>query len=800
MRYAVRSLAKDPRFTIPAILALGVSIGANLSVFAVVDSVLLAPLPARHPHELTAIHSIRPDGSQYPFNLANYFDLRDSNRVMQDVAAYAGFNANLTGEANPERLLGIRVTANYFELLGVRAALGRAIAPSDDLPGMPKVVTLTWGLWERRYGGTSDILGRAIRLNGDPYIVIGVLPRGFSFRSANAEFAVPLAPESDPFRHQRVSTAFLRVIGRLKPGVLIAQARSDLDAVAAQLRREHPKPNASIATITALPLLDDMTAASGPLLFTLLAAVGFVLLIACANISSLWIARASARRKEMAIRAALGAGRWRLSRQTFAEALLLAGSGAALGTVLAVWGVPLLVSLTPAELPRAAQAHIGPSAIAAAAGAALLCALLLGGLPALQLSSAGLHERGATAGRSRTLLRSTLVVVEVALSLLLLVAAGLAMRSFYRLTAIDPGFRTDGLATFRLALPASRYRMPGDVWQFRDQLHGRLAAIPGVTAVGAASILPLSGPIASADFTIAGDPPVTVQEKPGAQYRMIDPGYFRAMQIPLLRGRDFTDRDTAGAPAVAIVSDAAAKLYWKGRDPVGSRIRLEDSPNGPREVEVVGVAGAVRELALEKPAVPCVFVAIPQVPPHLTRFLTNNFFWAVRTSPGASVAQAVRREIQAVDTDVAAAEGSMERYVDQALAARRFTLRIFTAFAIAALLLAGGGLFALVSYATAQRTREIGIRVALGARSHDVSGMVLRQGVALAAIGVSVGSVAAWSLARYAAPLLFEVNAGDGATLAASAALMVAIAAVASWAPARKAARIDPVEALRESQ
>ena len=438
MRYAIRTLARDPRFTIPAILALAFAIGANVSVFTVVQRVLLEPLPFPRPQELVSIYSIRPDGAQYPFNIANFSDLQDCNRVMQDMAAYASWNANLTGEGSPERILGVRVTGNFFELLGVNAAVGRALTPDDDFPGQPKTVVLTWTLWQRRYGGAAEMVGRTIRLNGEPHFVVGVLPASFVFRNASAEFAVPLVADADPARESRTATAFLRVIGRLERGITVERARANLDAIAAQLRREHPQANEAIVGIEAVPLLEDMTTASGPMLWTLTAAVGFVLLIACANISSLWIARSAGRRKEIAIRAALGETRARLARQSLVEAVLLAACGGGVGALLAVWGVPLLLSLSPAELPRARGAHIDATALAAACGLSLLCGLLLGVLPAFALRPGGLNERGGAGGRSRV--RAALVVTQVALSLMPLTGAALAARSFQRVAALDPGF------------------------------------------------------------------------------------------------------------------------------------------------------------------------------------------------------------------------------------------------------------------------------------------------------------------------------------------------------------------------
>jgi putative ABC transport system permease protein len=444
--------------------------------------------------------------------------------------------------------------------------------------------------------------------------------------------------------------------------------------------------------------------------------------------------------------------------------------------------------------------RLDSTVLACALGAALVCGLLLGLFPALQVSHRNLSDslrgdgRASTATRSRANVRGALVVLEVAFSLVLLTGAGLMLKSFHRLTTMDPGFQSEGLMTMRLALPSTRYRTTETITVFHDKLRARIQAMPGVSDVGATSILPLSGPIASADFTIAGQPPATEKEKPTSQYRMIDTGFFRTMRAPILRGRDFNDADQHGRDVV-IISEALARLYWKDRDPVGTHIRLEDSGATPREAEVVGVSRAMRESALDEPATACVFVPIWQVPPAIARFLANNFFWAVRGN--AAVASRFRQEIAAVDTDVAMAESSMDEYVQKALGRQRFSLRILAAFALAAMLLAGSGLYALIAYSTAQRTREMGIRLAMGAQLRNVAGLVVRQALGLAMAGVVLGTVAAWAAARLIAPLLFEVSPHDALTLSAAGIAMVAVATVASYVPARRAGRVDPVMALR---
>jgi predicted permease len=800
LRYAFRALWKDPGFTIPATFALALSIGANTSVFSVLKSVLLDPLPMQRPEQLMAVHQIRPDGQKFPFNIPFYLDLRDRSRVFQDMSAQGFWNANLTGEANPERLMGVRATGNFFTMLGVEAALGRTIVPEDARPDSPKVVVFTWKLWQRRYGGRREIVGGIVRLNGEPYTVIGVLPQSFSFRSAANEFAVPLVIETDPFRDARVSTAFLRVFARLKPGVAAAQASGDLDRVARDLRRDYPTAAAGMMRIAVVSMQEDLTGSSRQTLTTMMCAVALVLLIACANVSSLLVAKASGRRREMAIRAVMGGTRWRMARQLLIESAILSAAGGLLGMVLAGWGVPLLLALSPAELPRAQEVRLDSAALVCALGGTLICGLFLGVFPALQASHGNLSDslrsegRASTATRSRSSLRSALVVLEVAFSLVLITGAGLMLKSFHRLITLDPGFRPQALLTMRLALPSTRYQTPEAIAVFHDKLYTRIQSMPGVIDVGATSILPLSGPMASSDFTIAGQPPVTDKEKPTAQYRMIDATFFRAMRVPIVSGREFTDRDNQNSRGVVIISEALAKLYWKDRDPVGTHILLEDS-EGPRDAEVVGVSRSMRETALEEPATPSVYVPIWQVPRGLTRFLASNFFWAVRTN--ALTGGHLRREIAVVDADVAMAESTMDQSMDKALGRQRFSLRVLVAFAMAGMLLAGSGLYALIGYSTAQRTREMGIRLAMGARQRNVAGLVVWQALGLAVAGVTLGTVAAWVGARLIAPLLFEVGPHDAWTLCAAGVAMVAIALVAAYEPARRAGRVDPATALR---
>jgi predicted permease len=497
----------------------------------------------------------------------------------------------------------------------------------------------------------------------------------------------------------------------------------------------------------------------------------------------------------------MGGTRWQMTRQFLIESVLLSLAGGVIGVVVAGWGVTLLLSISPAELPRAAEIRLDSTVLACALGATLACGLFLGLFPALQVSYRNLTDglrgegRASTASRSRSTMRSALVVLEVALSLVLLTGAGLMLKSFQRLTSLDPGYQAEGLLTMRLGLPAARYRGTDAIATFHDRLRERLRALPGVLEVGAVNILPLSGPLASSDFTIVGQPPLTEKEKPTANYRMIDPGYFRAMGSGMARGRNFTEADDARGRNVVIVSEALEKAYWKGRDAVGTHVLLQDSGATPRDAEVVGVARGMREQALDQPTSPTIYIPIPQVPPISSRFLTNNFFWAVRTN--AITGTHLRKEVAAVDADVAVAEMTMDEYLQKGLGRHKFSLRMLMVFAMAALLLAGSGLYALIAYSTAQRTREMGIRLAMGARLSNVAGLVVRQALGLAIAGVVIGTAASWLAAKLIAPLLYDVSPHDALTLSLAPVAMVLVAAAASYAPARRAGRLDPVMALR---
>jgi len=804
VRLSLRIFRRNPVFTLAAVFVLALSIGANASIFTVVDSILIRPLEYRHPERLVTIWSISPDHRRHPFTIPGFLDYRERSRVFDSIAALGSWNANLSGEGNPQRVTGVRASANYFEMLGVVPAAGRVFVPDDDAPGRPKVALLAYPLFQQRYGGDFEVVGRNILLNGEPYTVVGVLPPHFRFPGSLAEIAVPLSPDTDPWRNNRNSVHFLRLFGRLKAGISVDDANADLNRIARELLREYPVDNANVGVELAL-LKQELVGNSQTMLWILAAAVGMVLAMVCANLASLFLVKASARGKEMAVRAALGGSRMRLLRQLVTESVLLSLAGGVGGTALAGWGVTLMLQLSPAQLPRAAEVQVNTAVLGVALAVSVLCGIVFGSIPALHVLGPDLNtglrsdSRGASGGPRHGCVRRALVVAQVALSFMLLAGAGLLIRSFLILDGVDPGFRDAHVLTAHLSLPSNRYSTRRDVLTFHDRLLARLSPLPGVELAGATNILPLSGLLATADFTIQGVATPPGKAGPSAHYRMVDAGYFGTMGIPILAGRGIRASDTDRTMSVAVASQSLAQRYWPNA-PVGSHILLDDDSSAPpRTVEIVGVAGDVRGQSLEEAPMECLYVPLAQIPEDVVRFVADDFFWVARTSQSPdALSKAVRREIQGVDGDVAAAAiQPMTQYLDQSFAARRFALEVFVAFAVAALLLAAAGLYALVSYSVAQRTREIGVRIALGATQRSVLLLVMREGLGLAAAGIVAGVVGAAALTRTMSALLFGVSAHDPATMAAVSVLLLGATGAACCFPARRAARVDPMVAWR---
>jgi predicted permease len=804
VRHAMRRLGRARGFTAVALVTLALGIGANTALFSVVDAVLLEALPFKEPERLYQIWSRHTSTDRYPFQLPEFCDYRDQNRTMESFAGFASWSANLTGDGPAERLTGIRLSGNFFATLGVEAALGRAFREADDTPGQEKVVVLSAGLWQRRFGGDPAAVGKSLVLNGEAFTVVGVLPRRFFFPIRNAELAIPLAPDADPWRRNRDTTNFVRAVGRARRGVTPAQIAEDFDGIAARLKQEFPSSYARKRGTMAVPYLEEVVGPFRPALLVLQASVGLLLLIACANLANLQLVRATSQRREMAIRQALGASRGQLARQLLLESALLALGGAALGVLLAHWAVPALMALLPAALPRANMVRVSVPVLLFTLATAVVAGLGFGLVPArrasrvdpsqdLQADGRG-EVGGADAGRARGLI----VAAQVAIMVVLLTGAGLLLRSFREVMQVAPGFDS-GVLTVRLSLPRKDYADAERMSRFYRQVEARLSVLPGVVTVGAVSQIPLNGALASADYKVAGRPPIADDQLPTAQYRMATPALFQAMGIPLLAGRSFSEEDREGRALVAVVNQALARQSFPDKNPVGEHLLVEDTSEGFRSLEIVGVVGDVRHVSLEGPPQPHLYVPYYQVHRELLVWLALNQFLTVRTA-GAPLALAedVRRAVQAVDPNVATADvRTSGDYVEAAASSRRFSLVLLGVFASLALVLAAVGIYGVVSYTVAQRTRETGVRIALGAGTADILGRVVGGALKRTALGLAVGLAAALVTSRALASQLYGVGALDPATYAIVVGLLVLVIVAACLVPAWRATRTDPVVALR---
>jgi predicted permease len=805
IRFAVRLLIKNYGFTAAAMLTLAVGIGANTAIFSLVNAVLLRQLPYKNADRVVWIWSDRTDRDKSAFSLPDFIDYRDQNQTLEQISGFSTWNANMVNIGEPERVFGVRSSANVFETLGVEAHIGRTLLNEDDNPGNPRVVVLSYGFWSQRFGMSADILGKQLSLNDENYTVAGVLPRGFVFPGMEADIVVPLVPDADPLRKERNSISFLNVIGRLKEGVTQRQAETDLDSIASQLQQLYPVENASKRGTIPVPLHEQLVGNLRLAFLVLSAAVGLVLLIGCANLANLVLARSSTRHREMAIRLAVGATRGRLIKQLLTENILLALLGGSLGLALTQPALRSIVALGPASLQRVGEIDIDVRVLLFTLLISLLSGVLFGLMPTLQISRENFTEelkgsgKGSVDASRRNSVRNLLILSEVALSLLLLIGAGLLAKSFLRLQAVSPGFDIKNLLVMRLSLPKAQYSKPEMVTAFYEQLSSRIEVLPGVQSVSATSVLPLSGSNMRVPFTIFGRPPLSSSEKPVTQYRMTGPDYFRTMDIPMRSGRDFTDRDTRQSQPVAIINETLARRYWQGESPIGAHVMIDDNNKGPREVEIIGVVGDVRHLGLHLDPAPETYVHISQIPEENVSFLTNNMNWVVRTSvePLTQVG-AVRREIQSVNGSVPTSNTrSMEQFLSSSVAPSRFNLFLIGIFAITALILAGTGIYAVISYSVAQRKQELGIRMALGAQQFDLLRLVVGGSLKVVLIGVGIGLVGAYILTRVLSTLLFGISVTDPPTFVSMSLLLIVIALLASYIPARRAAKVDPIIALR---
>jgi predicted permease len=803
-KYAFRQLISNPTFALVMIFTLALSIGANSAIFSVINGVLLKRLPYAQPERLVRIFLSSNEYPKFPLNPWDFLDFRARNRSFESMAAFTRGDVQLSGEGEPVRLNGFGITSGYFRVLGIHPQIGREFDFQAEVPGNGLQVVISDRLWRTRFGADPNIIGRKVTLNTQPFTVIGVMPRGTE-HPGNVYHSVAYGesvnvwwPFSFAGNSNQRGSHFIEGIARLKPGVSIDQAKADLNAVMGQMAHEHPDGDSGW-NVLVIPLYSEVVGATRQMLLVLLGAVGIVLLIACVNAANLLLARASARQREIAVRLAMGAPRLRVVRQLLTESLIIAMVGGALGLGLAFGGVRALVSLLPADFPRAHDIHVSGPVLAFTFLVSVLTGVLFGLAPAMQASRTdpkqGLQHntRTTTASRYQNRLRSVLVVAEVGLACVLLIGAGLMLRTFLNLLHLDPGFQEDHVLTASISLPHNRYNSGDLTSQFYDRLDAKMNALPGVESAGAGSDLPWTGYDENAGgFDIEGKRPEANQQT-HARYHMATPGYFSAMGIPLLSGRFFTQGDKKGAPQVIIINHAMAVKYWPGEDAMGKRISFDDHPKKDDDwMRVVGIVGDVKDQPNSTSAEPAFWWPEYQAG-------EPDMSIAVRTkSDPRQVADGLRNAVHSLDPELAVADvKEMDQVADASISTPRFTFALVGLFAGLAILLAGIGAYGVIAYTVAQRTSEFGLRVALGAQRGDLLRMVLGQSARLAIPGILVGVVLAMSVARVLRSMLYGVHPADPVILISVTLLVLIVAMLASYAPARRAALADPMSTLR---
>ncbi len=801
IRYALRLLAKSPAFTAVAILSLALGIGANTAVFSVVNAALLRALPFHEPARIVLAWGEVPSQGRTRSQLSatDVADLRTRNHVFDEIATYSSFQPVLTGAGEPERIPGAQVGDGFFEVMGAQPLLGRVFTAEEQVEGKDFVAVLSYGLWQRRFAGHPNVIGQTITFSGRPYTVIGVMPADFhslpvGLLDAPAQFYRPVAEPPDDTQR---SSRHLRAIARLKPGVTLEEAQAEMDVIAQQLEKEYPATNTG-GRVRLVPLREDLVGKARPALLMLLGAVGFLLLIACANVGNLLLARSIARHREVAIRAALGAGRGRLIQQFLTESVLLSVAGGAVGLLAAVWGTTAIEAVASRILPMLGPIEIDLRVLAFTGAISLLTGIVFGSAPALRATRTNLNEtlndggRSAGAAATRSPLRSSLVVTEVALAVVLLIGASLLIKSVQRLHEVDPGFNPARLVSMNVWLPRAKYPDNAAALRFFDRMIERLGALPGAEAAALTSVLPVSGNFDTRTIQVEGQP-ILPGEMPEVDNYMVTPGYLGAMSIQLLRGRDLTVQDNADAPMAVLVSEEMARKLWPNEDPIGKRLRFHN----PDPVEerpwrtVVGTVGDVKQYGLDRPETMALYVPLAQMPNSAMTLVVRT-----RAEPAAMIA-AIRQQILALDPEQAVFKvATMEELISDSTALRRFSMMLLGLFAALALLLAAIGIYGVLAQLVAQRTHEIGIRMALGAQARDILKLVVGHGMALTIAGIVVGLAGAFGLTRLMANLLFAVEPTDPTAFLTIAFLLGLVALLACYLPARRAARLDPKTAL----
>lgn len=810
LRYAFRIFRKSRGFVLIAVVALALGTGANTAIFSLVNALLLRPIGYENPDRLTMVweKSVKRGFGQIPTSLPNFTDLRADNKSLEDLGAFTDSSFNLTGAAEPEKITGLRVTASLLSMLGRQPFRGRLFLTGEDQPQASRVLILSHHLWQRSFGSNENLVGQTVALNGQTYTVVGIMPPDFQFPPtfsatvASSKFTMPHADLWVPLTKDAVPPVregrTLYMIGRLKPGVTAAMAQAEMNVIASRLQKEYPAVDADME-VDVIPLRQQVTGDTRPALLVLFGAVGCVLLIACANVANLLLAKASGRQKEMAVRAALGATRMRIIQQLLTESLVLSLAGGILGSIIGILAVRQLLAFTPASVPKPDHIGIDGSVLLFTLLLSVFTSFIFGLVPALQASKSDLNEtlkeggRGNSGSAKQNRVRSLLVVAEVALALMLLIGAGLMIKSFVRLQNVNPGFNPENLITLELQLPENKYDNKDRQAAFQKQAVDRLAEIPGVQSAGAVNYLPFSGTELNASVTIEGRPPVAnANERPRAFFRDVSPKYFQAMGIPVRKGRPFADSDNKDAPPVVIINEAAARRFYSNEDPLGKRFKQGRAESKNPWVTVVGIVGGVSHTTLGLASQPEVYLPFQQNPDAIITLVART------QSDPRGLAATVRREVSSLDKDLPVSNIKfMDEIVAGSVSQPRVYALLLSVFAGLALILAAIGIYGVMSYSVTQRTHEIGIRMALGAQRKNVLGLIIKQGMALALVGIFLGLIVSLALTRVLTSQLYDISSTDPVTFSLISLILMLVAVIACYVPAWRATKVDPMIAVR---